>query len=154
MLNRIGQVDVIHVPYRSGLSAMTDVIAGRVTAMFADVASSRAFRQEGKLRPPGITSARRTPLFPDRPALSEVGLPGFELLSWMGVVGPARMPEDVVGAWNAAIRRVWDQDATASRLGECGIERVTSTRAESGAFIRTPVAFRGEQAGAAGIEPE
>lgn len=154
MLNRIGQVDVTHVPYRSSPPAITDVIAGRVTAMFADVASSRAFLQEGKLRPLGITSARRTPLFADWPALSEVGLPGFELLSWMGAVGPARMPEDVVGAWNAAIRRVWDQDATASRLGELGIERVTSTPAEFGAFIRTQIAFWGEQARAAGIEPE
>lgn len=154
MLNRIGQVDVTHVPYRSSPPAITDVIAGRVTAMFADVASSRAFLQEGKLRPLGITSARRTPLFADWPALSEVGLPGFELLSWMGAVGPARMPEDVVGAWNAAIRRVWDQDATASRLGELGIERVTSTPVEFGAFIRTQIAFWGEQARAAGIEPE
>jgi tripartite-type tricarboxylate transporter receptor subunit TctC len=154
MLNRIGGVDVTHVPYRSSPPAMTDVIAGRVTAMFADVASSRAFLQEGKLWPLGITSARRTPLFPDWPALSEVGLPGFELLSWMGAVGPARMPEEIVGAWNAAIRKVWDRDATARRLGELGIERVTSTPAEFGAFIRSQIAFWGEQARAAGIEPE
>ncbi|NMJ40074.1 tripartite tricarboxylate transporter substrate binding protein [Roseomonas sp. JC162] len=154
MLNRIGGIDVTHVPYRSSPPAMTDVIAGRITSMFADVASSRAFLQEGKLRPLGITSAQRTPLFPDWPALSEVGLPGFEMLSWMGAVGPARMPEEVVGAWNAAIRKVWDRPETVRRLGDVGIEKVTSTAAEFGAFIRQQIAFWGEQARAAGIEPE
>jgi tripartite-type tricarboxylate transporter receptor subunit TctC len=154
MLNRIGGVDVTHVPYRSSPPAMTDVIAGRVTSLFADVAASRAFLAEGKLRPLGITSARRTPLFPDWPALSEVGLPGFELLSFMGAVGPARMPEEMVAAWNAAIRKVWERDETARRLGEFGIERVTSTPQEFGAFIRQQIAFWGEQARAAGIEPE
>lgn len=154
MLNRIGGVDVTHVPYRSSPPAMTDVIAGRVTSMFADVASSRAFLNEGKLRPLGITSAHRTPLFPEWPTLSEVGLPGFELLSFMGAVGPAGMPEEVLGGWNAAIRRVWDREATIRRLGEFGIEKVTSTPAEFGTFIRQQIAFWGEQARAAGIEPE
>lgn len=154
MLNRIGGVEVTHVPYRSSPPAMTDVIAGRVSSMFADVAASRAFLAEGRLKPLGITSARRTPLFPDWPALSEVGLPGFELLSFMGAVGPARMPEEAVMAWNAAIRRVWDRPETERRLGEFGIEKVTSTPAEFGAFIREQIAFWGEQARAAGIEPE
>ena len=154
MLNRIGGVDVTHVPYRSSPPAMTDLIAGRITCMFADVASSRAFLTEGKMRPLGITSAQRTPLFPDWPALAEVGLPGFELLSFMGAVGPARMPEEMVGAWNAAIRKVWDRPETATRLGQFGIERVTSTPAEFGSFIREQIAFWGQQARAAGIEPE
>ena len=154
MLNRIGGVDVTHVPYRSSPPAMTDVIAGRVSSMFADVASSRAFLNEGKLRPLGITSAARTPLFPEWPTLAEVGLSGFELLSFMGAVGPARMPEEMVAAWNAAIRKVWDRDETARRLGEFGIERVTSTPAEFGTFIRQQVEFWGQQARAAGIEPE
>ena len=154
MLNRIGGVDVTHVPYRSSPPAMTDVIAGRVTSMFADVAASRAFLAEGKLRPLGITSARRTPLFPEWPTLAEVGLPGFELLSFMGAVGPAHMPEDVLGGWNGAIRRVWDREATIRRLGEFGIEGMTSTPAEFGAFIREQVAFWGQQARAAGLEPE
>lgn len=154
MLNRIGGVDVTHVPYRSSPPAMTDVIAGRVTSMFADVAASRAFLAEGKLRPLGITSVRRTPLFPEWPTLSEVGLPGFELLSFMGAVGPAHMPQDTLGGWNGAIRRVWDREATIRRLGEFGIEGVTSTPAEFAAFIREQVAFWGQQARAAGLEPE
>jgi tripartite-type tricarboxylate transporter receptor subunit TctC len=154
MLNRLGGVDVTHVPYRSSPPAMTDLIAGRITCMFADVASARGFLAEGKMRPLGTTGARRTPLFPEWPPLSEVGLPGFELLSWMGAVGPARMPEEMTGAWNAAIRKVWDRPETAERLGTFGIERVTSTPAEFGAFIRAQLVFWGEQARAAGLQPE
>lgn len=154
MLNRLGGVDVTHVPYRSSPPAMTDLIAGRITCMFADVASSRAFIADGKMRPLGVTGARRTPLFPDWPPLAEVGLPGFELLSFMGAVGPARMPEEVVTAWNAAIRKVWEREETDRRLGTFGIERVTSTPQEFGTFIREQIRFWGEQARAAGIEPE
>lgn len=154
MLNRIGGVDVTHVPYRSTPPAMTDLIAGRITCMFADVASSRAFIADGKMRPLGTTGARRTPLFPDWAPLAEVGLPGFELLSFMGAVGPARMPEEVVTAWNAAIRKVWEREETARRLGAFGIERVTSTPQEFGTFIREQLRFWGEQARAAGIEPQ
>jgi len=154
MLNRLGGVDVTHVPYRSSPPAMTDLIAGRITCMFADVASSRAFIADGKMRPLGVTGAQRTPLFPDWPPLAEVGLPGFELLSFMGAVGPARMPEEVVTAWNAAIRKVWEREETARRLGTFGIERVTSTPQEFGTFIREQIRFWGEQARAAGIEPE
>lgn len=154
MLNRIGGVDVTHVPYRSTPPAMTDLIAGRITCMFADVASSRAFINDGKMRPLGITGARRTPLFPDWAPLAEVGLPGFELLSFMGAVGPARMAEEVVTAWNAAIRRVWEREETARRLGTFGIERVTSTPQEFGTFIGEQIRFWGDQVRAAGIEPE
>ena len=72
----------------------------------------------------------------------------------MGAVGPARMPEEVLGAWNAAIRRVWDRPETIQRLGEFGIEKVTSTPAEFATFIRQQVEFWGQQARAAGLEPE
>jgi tripartite-type tricarboxylate transporter receptor subunit TctC len=64
------------------------------------------------------------------------------------------MPEEMTGAWNAAIRKVWERPATAERLGTFGIERVTSTPAEFGAFIGAQLEFWAQQARAAGIEPQ
>jgi tripartite-type tricarboxylate transporter receptor subunit TctC len=149
-----GKIQMEHVPYRSTPPAMTDVISGRVTSIIVDVAASRGFLQEGKLRSLGITSATRTPLLPNEPTLAEAGLPGFELLSWMGAVGPARMPAEVVTAWNAALRKVWERQETADRLATFGIERVTSTPEEFGAFIRSQIETWARQIKAAGIEPE
>jgi tripartite-type tricarboxylate transporter receptor subunit TctC len=154
MLTSIGNIQMEHVPYRSTPPAMTDVIAGRVTGIIVDVAASRGFLQEGKLRSLGITSATRTPLLPNEPTLAEAGLPGFELLSWMGAVGPARMPPEIVTAWNAALLKVWERQETADRLATFGIERVTSTPEEFGAFIRSQIETWARQIKAAGIEPE
>jgi tripartite-type tricarboxylate transporter receptor subunit TctC len=154
MLTSLGNIQMEHVPYRSTPPAMTDVISGRVTGIIVDVAASRGFLQEGKLRSLGITSATRTPLLPNEPTLAEAGLPGFELLSWMGAVGPARMPAEVVTAWNAALRKVWERPETADRLASFGIERVTSTPEEFGAFIRSQIETWARQIKAAGIEPE
>lgn len=154
MLTSLGNIQMEHVPYRSTPPAMTDVISGRVTGIIVDVAASRGFLQEGKLRSLGITSATRTPLLPNEPTLAEAGLPGFELLSWMGAVGPARLPAEVVTAWNAALRKVWERQETADRLATFGIERVTSSPAEFGAFIRSQIETWARQIKAAGIEPE
>jgi tripartite-type tricarboxylate transporter receptor subunit TctC len=154
MLTSLGNIQMEHVPYRSTPPAMTDVISGRVTGIIVDVAASRGFLQEGKLRSLGITSATRTPLLPNEPTLAEAGLPGFELLSWMGAVGPARMPPEIVTAWNAALRKVWERQETADRLASFGIERVTSTPEEFGVFIRSQIETWARQIKAAGIEPE
>ena len=152
MLTSLGNIQMEHVPYRSTPPAMTDVISGRVTGIIVDVAASRGFLQEGKLRSLGITSATRTPLLPNEPTLAEAGLPGFELLSWMGAVGPARMPVEITTAWNAALRKVWERQETADRLATFGIERVTSTPEEFGAFIRSQIETWARQIKAAGIE--
>ena len=154
LFNQMAGLAMEHVPYRSTPPAMTDVIAGRVTGIIVDVAASRGFLQEGKLRSLGITSATRTPLLPNEPTLAEAGLPGFELLSWMGAVGPARMPPEIVTAWNAALRKVWERQETADRLASFGIERVTSTPEEFGVFIRSQIETWARQIKAAGIEPE
>ena len=91
---------------------------------------------------------------PDMPTLAEAGLPGFELLSFMGAVGPARMPPEIVTAFNTHMRKVWETPEAARRLAEVGIEREVSTPEEFATFIREQIAFWGRQARAAGIEPE
>ena len=154
MMTAIGNLQMTHVPYRSTPPALTDVIAGRVDCIIIDVSSARGFLRDGQLHALGITSAQRTPLLPDMPTLNEAGLRGFELLSFMGVVGPARIPPEIVTALNAHMRKVWETPEAARRLAEVGIEREVSTPEEFGAFIREQLAFWARQARAAGLEPE
>ncbi|WP_369413598.1 Bug family tripartite tricarboxylate transporter substrate binding protein [Caldovatus aquaticus] len=147
-------VEMTHVPYRSTPPAMTDVIAGRVACMVVDVSASLGHVQAGRLRALGVTSRERSALVPEVPTLHEAGLPGFDVVAWAGLVGPARLPPEVVASVNAVFRRVWERPETVRRLAGIGFEARTSTPEEFGAFIRDEIAHWGRMVRAAGIEPE
>jgi tripartite-type tricarboxylate transporter receptor subunit TctC len=151
---QMGGVEMTHVPYRSTPPAMTDVIAGRVDCMVVDVSASQANVQAGKLRALGVTGRERSALVPDVPSLHEAGLPGFDVVAWAGLVGPARMPPEVVAGIGAPFRRVWGRPETARRLAAIGFEGMTSTPEAFGAFVREEIDRWGRMARAAGIEPE
>jgi tripartite-type tricarboxylate transporter receptor subunit TctC len=151
---RMGGVEMTHVPYRSTPPAMTDVIAGRVSCMVVDVSASLGHVREGRLRALGITSRERSALVPDVPTLHEAGLPGFNVVAWAGLVGPARMPPEVVASINAVFRRLWERPETVQRLASIGFEARTSTPEEFAEFIRGEIAHWGSMVRAAGIEPE
>jgi len=151
---QMGGVEMTHVPYRSTPPAMTDVIAGRVDCMVVDVSASLGHVREGRLRTLGVTSRERSALVPEVPTLHEGGLEGFDVVAWAGLVGPARLPPEVVAGINAAFRRVWDRPETVQRLAGIGFEAKTSTPEEFGAFIRDEIAKWARMARAAGIEPE
>ncbi|GGG25719.1 ABC transporter substrate-binding protein [Caldovatus sediminis] len=151
---RMGGVEMTHVPYRSTPPAMTDVIAGRVSCMVVDVSASLGHVREGRLRALGVTSRERSALVPDVPSLHEAGLPGFNVVAWAGLVGPARMPPEVVASINAVFRRLWERPETVQRLAGIGFEAKTSTPEEFAEFIRGEIAHWGSMVRAAGIEPE
>jgi tripartite-type tricarboxylate transporter receptor subunit TctC len=147
-------VEMTHVPYRSTPPAITDVVAGRVSCMVVDVSASLGQVQAGKLRVLGVTSRERSKLLPDVPTLHEVGLPGFDVVAWAGVLGPARMPAEMVASVSADFRRVWDRPETVKRLGEIGFDAISSSPEVFAAFIREEIGKWGRMARAAGIEPE
>ena len=89
-------VDLVHVPYKGAQPALTDVIAGEVQVMFATSASVIPFIKAGKLRALAVTTAQRSPSVPDLPTVSEAGVPGFEAITWHGVVVPAATPAPLV----------------------------------------------------------
>src|SRR6185436_1643702 len=88
-------VDIVHVPYKGSAPALTDLMGGAVAMMFDTIPSAVAHVKSGKLRALGVTGAKRSPLFPEVPTIAESGLPGFEVVSWYGLIGPARLPPDV-----------------------------------------------------------
>ncbi|MES2713438.1 MAG: tripartite tricarboxylate transporter substrate binding protein [Pseudomonadota bacterium] len=151
---RLGGVQLLHVPYRSTPPAMVDVIGGRVTGMVIDLAAGWANIRAGKLRSLGQTTRARSRLIPDMPSLHEAGLDGFNIVSWAGLIGPARMPPEMVASINAVARRVWDRPETAARLDAIGFEAGVSGASEFATFIRDEIATWGQLARAAGIEPE
>ena len=89
-------IDIVHVPYRGAAPALNDLQAGQVQAMFTSTASAAGMVAAGKLRPLAVTTANRSPLFPDVPTMAEAGWPAAEVAVWAGVMAPAGTPRTVV----------------------------------------------------------
>jgi tripartite-type tricarboxylate transporter receptor subunit TctC len=101
--DRLGEPKMNHVPYRGSSPALTDLIAGRLDAMFDATSVIAPFIKSGQLRPLLVTSSRRVPAFPDVPTAAEVGLKDFDIISFIGLYGPPNLPADVVRRANAAL---------------------------------------------------
>ncbi|MFC4166295.1 Bug family tripartite tricarboxylate transporter substrate binding protein [Teichococcus aestuarii] len=151
---RMGGVEMLHVPYRSTPPAMTDVMAGRVTCMFVDLAAGLPHVQAGKLRALAMSTKERSALMPDMPSMAEAGLAGFDITSWNGVFGPAGLPAPVVQTLNAAIRRAVERPEVQKRFAALGFEAFSGPPETLDAFVRAELVKWRELIEAAGIEKE
>ncbi|MBV1795795.1 tripartite tricarboxylate transporter substrate binding protein [Siccirubricoccus sp. G192] len=100
MFKQLAGVDMVHVPYRGSAPAQLDLVAGRVSMMFDNIPGTLALSREGRVRPLAVTSAKRSPVAPDIPSLSEF-LPGFDVVSWTCLTGPAGLPPAMVSRMSA-----------------------------------------------------
>jgi tripartite-type tricarboxylate transporter receptor subunit TctC len=102
LFEAVAGVDMVHVPYKSGSAAATDLMGGQVQCMFEQMYGAMPSIKGGRLRPLAITSKTRSPLLPELPTMAEVGLAGVEVLNWQGIVGPKGLPADIVALLNKA----------------------------------------------------
>lgn len=114
--------DMLHVPYKAATAAITDLIGGGVQLMMVNTPVSGPQAQAGKVRALGISSRQRSPTYPNIPTIAEAGVPGFEVEAWGGIIGPARMPKDVVARLNAEIRTALANPALRERFRLLGAE--------------------------------
>lgn len=145
---------ILKVPYRSNPPALTDVIAGRVSMMFADISSSVAFVTAGQVRALAVTSPRRSMISPDLPTISETVVPNFDMESWTALLAPAGTPAPVIAKLNAALNETLAMPEVTRRFLDLGIEAQPSTPAELDAFVRKEVLRWTALVKDAGIEPE
>ena len=94
-------VDIVHVPYKGAVPAVTDLVGGQIPMMFGPAVNILPLAQAGKIRALAVTTAKRSALAPDLPAMAET-LPGFEVVGWYGLAAPAGTPKDVIAKLNAA----------------------------------------------------
>lgn len=137
-------VDMIHVPYRGTAPAATDMIAGRVDAMFENYPSVQSYLASGDLRPLAIGAARPSALLPGVPTAIEQGVAGYESSSWFGLFARAGTPSLAVSAINAAINAGIREPATSARLAQLGVEPVGGTPAEFRAYVARRLDEAGE----------
>ena len=136
LINRMAGVQMTHVPYRGAAAAIADVVAGRVTMMFAGAPALMPLVREGRLRVIGVTSALRLGALPELPALAETpALAGYALENWFGLFAPAGLPAGVSQALHAAATSALRDAEVVRRLGEQGVEPDPGTPAEFAAFV-------------------
>ena len=120
-------VDLLHVPYKGGGPAMTDVMGGQVPLFFANLASSLGHIQSGRLRPLAVTSRNRSAALPQVPTMAEAGVPGYEVSPWFAVFMPASTPKPIVSKLNKALLDAMKDPDVVKRFETIGAEPVGST---------------------------
>jgi tripartite-type tricarboxylate transporter receptor subunit TctC len=126
---------ILHVPYRGGGPAIGDLLAGHVQLSFMTVLEASGHIKAGKLRALAVTGSRRVPALPEVPTLAEGPLPGFNSISWIGLLAPAGTPRDIVEKISADVRDVLAADDTKSKLVELGAAPMGNTPAQFAAMI-------------------
>ena len=134
----------VHVPYRDGAQAMTELVAGNVQFMFYHPAAVLPQVRAGRLRALGASSAKRSAAAPDVPTLMEQGVPDFDLVAWFMLYAPATMPADQRDRLREATRQVLAQPEVREKLSLQGIEPSDLSGAALDAFARTEIAKWGE----------
>lgn len=141
---RIGKPEMNHVPYKGSAPALTDLIAGRLDAMFDATSVVAPFIKSGQLRPLLVTSDKRVPAFPDVPTAAEAGLKDFNIVSFIGLYGPPNLPADVVKNANAAMNTALKDPAVTKGILERGDEPGGGTPEQLGALTRNQFKTWGE----------
>jgi len=138
LFRRQAEIEMRHIPYRGGAPATNDTLAGQVSAYFITPLEGIGQVQSGMLKSLGISTATRSPLFPDMPTISEM-LPGFQVVVWFGVLAPAGTPPEIVAKLNDAIVRALATPAVKETLSKLGVEPKSSTPEEFAATIRADI---------------
>jgi tripartite-type tricarboxylate transporter receptor subunit TctC len=136
LFDTLAGVKMVHVPYKGGVVALTDLMAGQVQLMFSTMPPALPHIKAGKLKALAVTSARRSPAAPELPTIAEAALPGFEATTWHGVVVPARTPAAIIAKLNAEIVKILHSRDVRERLSSQGAEPVGDTPEEFAAYIR------------------
>ena len=124
----------LHVPYKGGAPALSDLLGGQVDASFVNINTAMPQIKSGKLRALAITSAKRSELLPDVPTLTEAGVKGVDVYSWQAIVGPKGLPADVRDKMHAGIVAALNDPAIKQQFTSIGFEIVGSTPAQFAVF--------------------
>jgi tripartite-type tricarboxylate transporter receptor subunit TctC len=139
LLEKMSGVKMVHVPYKGIAPAMTDLIAGRVSLMFADTAMV-PYVKDGRVKAIAVSTANRSPALPDVPTIAESGLRGYDVPIWYGLCGPAGMPEDIVETIARASRDIMHSTAVKEKIAIWGQQPVGSSPEEFQKFVAMEMA--------------
>lgn len=127
---------LLHVPYKGGGPAMTDLMGGQIPMLFSSLGPAVGAVKSGKIRPLAVTSMQRSRAFPDVPTMNEVGLTGFDSTAWYGILGPAGLPPEVVNKWTTVLAKASGDKATMDLINATGCDAEIMTPAKTAERIK------------------
>jgi len=151
LLQRLGGVKLVHVPYKGSGGSLPDVIGGRVPIIFENVAVVTPHVKRGVLRALAVTSTGRSALLPDIPPVSESGLPGFEIVGWFGILAPTGTPRNVVKLLNSELNTIIVKPTLIELFVALGAEPLVGSPEKLGSFLQAEQAKWGRVIREAGI---
>jgi tripartite-type tricarboxylate transporter receptor subunit TctC len=153
MLNQMAGIDLIHVPYKGGGPAATDVLGGQIPIIFSSLVTVAPHIQAGRLKVLGVTEKTRYAGLPNVPAIAET-LPGFEMSSWLGFFGPPGLPPAITVRLNTAIVKALHSSEVTAKMQAAGLLVVANTPEQFAQQQRADYDSRGKLIKALGVQPE
>ena len=140
LFNNLAGVQIVHVPYKGSGQALIDLLGGQIDMTLASSISATPQMKNGKVRAIAVTSAKRTPLFPDLPTVAEASIPGYEVSSWYGLVAPRATPNAIIKQLHTAILQGLDAPDVKASLARSGAEAAPTTPQEFAGRIEHEIA--------------
>ena len=140
LFKSMAKVNMVHVPYKGNVPAITDLMAGQTSLLFATMPTVLPQVQAGRLKALAVTSSTRSPAAPELPTVAEAALPGYSVTNWIGLFAPAGSPRDIVSKLNGETIRIMQAPDIRKRLANEGAKFTAKTPEEFGAFVRSEIA--------------
>ena len=147
-------IDLIHVPYKGGGPAMTDLLGGRVSMYPAVPSTSKPHMDTGKLNALATTGAKRTAIMPNVPTVAELGYAGFEATNWYAFVASSKVPKEILDYWHRELTKVLKDPTVVAELAKHGLEPAPGTREELARYIDSETEKWGKVVRAANIKAD
>jgi tripartite-type tricarboxylate transporter receptor subunit TctC len=154
LFRMMAQAPIVHVPYKGGGPAMTDLLGGQIPSSFASAPSALPHVKAGKIRALATTGAARSSFLPDVPTIAESGFPGYEATNWYAFVAPAKIPKEVAGELHRQLVKVLTTPSVREQLLGNGMEPQPSTPEELARYMEREYETWGRVVKEAGIQAE
>jgi tripartite-type tricarboxylate transporter receptor subunit TctC len=154
LFKNMAGINLVHVPYKGTISAMSDLMGGRISLMITGITDALPRAQSGQLRALGVASVKRIQLAPDIPTIAESGLPGFEAATWAALVAPSKTSRTVVTYVHGLVTKIGQGTDIGEALRSQGSETQVYTPDQLGIFIKNEVSKWAGVVAVAGIRPE
>lgn len=139
LFKMLAGVDMVHIPYKGGGPAALAILSGEVDAIFAVYQNIAPQLNAGKLRPLAVAVGKRWPTLPDVPTVAEMGVPGFEVVNWYGLVAPAKTPSQIITMVNKEVVRILQMPDVVKVLADNGMVPLPSTPEQFSAFLKSEI---------------